>query len=109
MLSLCSIYILFVINSRLYSQIIYTDILDATPNATYALDLNNDTIVDFLIQFDSSNKVICIPQNNNAYLGNYVGGVHLPWALSASNSICDTLTTWYDSKNPGTIDRKSVV
>ncbi len=103
MLSLCSIYILFVINSRLYSQIIYTDILDATPNATYALDLNNDTIVDFLIQFDSSNKVICIPQNNNAYLGNYVGGVHLPWALSASNSICDTLTTWYDSKNPGTM------
>jgi hypothetical protein len=47
--------------------------------------------------------VICSPQNNNAYAGNFVGGVHLPWALSASNNICDTLSTWYDANNPGTM------
>ncbi len=98
---LCCILILFFFNSRLYSQIIYTDISDATPNATYPLDLNNDTIIDFLIQFDLGDKLMCKPQNNNAYSGNFIGGVHLPWALSASNSICDTLATWYDSNNPG--------
>ncbi len=101
--SLCCLFILFVFNSRLYSQIIYTDIPDATPNATYPLDLNNDSIVDFLIQFDLVDKVMCYPQNNNAYSGNFVGGEHLPWALSASISICDTLETWYDFNNPGTM------
>jgi hypothetical protein len=100
---LCCFLILFFLNSRLCSQIIYTDIPDVTPNATYPLDLNNDTIVDFLIQFDLGDKVMCKPQNNNAYSGNFVGGVHLPWALSASNSICDSLATWYDSFNPGTM------
>jgi hypothetical protein len=66
--------------------------------------LNNDSIVDFIIQFGGSGSmigVICSPQNNNAYAGNFVGGVHLPWALSASNNICDTLSTWYDANNPG--------
>ncbi len=101
--SLCCFLILFFFNSRLYSQIIYTDIPDATPNATYSLDLNNDNTVDFLIQFDLADKVICKPQHNNAYSGNFVGGVHLPWALSASNSICDSLTTWYDANNTGTM------
>ncbi|MFZ4413290.1 MAG: T9SS type A sorting domain-containing protein, partial [Bacteroidales bacterium] len=79
---------------------------DATPNATYPLDLNNDTIIDFMIQFGGSSGtvgVMCYPQNNNAYSGNFVGGVHLPWALSASNSICDSLATWYDANNPGTM------
>lgn len=101
--SLCCLLVLFVFNSRLYSQIIYTDIPDATPNATYPLDLNNDSVIDFLIQFDLSDMVMCKPQNNNAYSGNFVGGVHLPWALSATNSICDTLATWYDSNSPGTM------
>ena len=100
---LCGLLIWFVFNTRLHAQIIYTDIPDATPNATYSLDLNNDTIVDFLIQFDLGNKVMCKPQNNNAYSGNFVGGVNLPWALSASNSICETLATWYDSNSPGTM------
>jgi len=45
-------------NSRLYSQIIYTDIPDATPNATYSLDLNNDTVVDFIIYFGGSGSTI---------------------------------------------------
>jgi hypothetical protein len=101
--SLCCLLVLFSFNNRLYSQIIYTDITDATPNATYPLDLNNDTVVDFLIQFDLGDKVMCKPQNNNAYSGNLSGGVHLPWALSASDNICDTLATWYDSNNPGTM------
>jgi hypothetical protein len=101
--SFCCLLILFFFNSRLYSQIIYTDIPDATPNATYPLDLNNDAIIDFLIQFDFGDKVMCKPQNNNAYSGNFFGGVHLPWALSTSNSICDTLATWYDANNPGTM------
>ena len=100
---LCCLLILIVFNCKSYSQIIYTDIPDATPNATYPLDLNNDSIVDFLIQFDSIDKLMCKPQNNNAYSGNIVGGIHLPWALSAFNSICDTLATWYDANNPGTM------
>jgi Secretion system C-terminal sorting domain len=103
MASLCCLLILVIFNSRLYSQIIYTDIPDATPNASYALDLNNDFIVDFIIQFDMIDKLMCKPQNNNAYSGNLVGGVHLPWAVSPSNNICDSLVTWYDSSNPGTM------
>lgn len=101
--SLCSLLILFVFCNGLYSQIVYTDIPDATPNATYALDLNNDTIVDFLIQFDMGDKVMCKPQNNNAYSGDFVGGIHLPSALPAFENICDSITTWYDSSNPGTM------
>lgn len=103
--SLC-LLILFVFNSKLYAQIIYTDIPDATPNATYPLDLNNDTIVDFMIYYAGGAGtigVMCAPQNNNAYSGNFVGGVHSPWALSASDDICDSLATWYDSNNPGTL------
>jgi hypothetical protein len=74
-------------NSRLYSQIIYTDIPDATPNATYSLDLNNDTVVDFIIYFGGSGStigVMCNPQNNNAYSGNFINGTYLPWALLKS-------------------------
>ena len=104
--TLYCLVILFTFNSRLYSQIIYTDIPDATPNATYPLDLNNDTIVDFMIQFGGSAGtvgVMCYPQNNNAYSGDFVSGTYLPWALSTSNSICASLATWYDSSNPGTM------
>lgn len=99
--SICCFLILFVFINRPYSQIIYTDIPDATPNATYPLDLNNDNTIDFLIQFDLIDKVMCKPQNNNAYSGSFVSGVHLPWALSVSMSICDTLATWYNASNPG--------
>jgi len=98
--------IVFLFNGKIYSQIVYTDIPDATPSATYPLDLNNDTIDDFIIQFGGSAGtlgVMCFPQNNNAYAGDFVGGVHLPWALSQSTSICDTLSTWYDASNPGTM------
>ena len=90
--SFWSLIFLLVFNNNLHAQIIYTDIPDETPNATYPLDLNNDSIVDFNIQFGGSGSaigVICSPQNNNAYSGNFVGGVHLPWALIASNNICD--------------------
>ncbi len=104
--SIFCLLMLFVVNSKLYSQIIYTDIPDATPNATYPLDLNNDTIVDFLIYYGGgagTAGVMCSPYNNNAYAGALVASVHLPWALSASTSICDTLVTWYDSSKPGTM------
>jgi hypothetical protein len=101
--SIGCLLILFIFNSRSYAQIIYTDIADATPSATYPLDLNNDTVVDFLIQFDLSDKIMCKPQDNNAYAGNFVAGEYLPWALSTANSICDTLATWYDANNPGTM------
>jgi hypothetical protein len=100
---LCFLLLLFVSNHRLKAQIIYTDIPDATPNATYPLDLNNDNVVDFLIQFDLGDKVMCKPQNNNAYAGDFVGGMYLPWALSSFSNICETLPTWYDSINPGTM------
>lgn len=102
--SFWSIIFFLVFNNNLSAQIIYTDIPDETPNATYPLDLNNDSIVDFIIQFGGSGSsigVICSPQNNNAYAGNFVGGTYLPWALSASHNICDTLSTWYDANNPG--------
>lgn len=101
--TLCCFLMVLFLNSRSYGQIIYTNIPDATPNATYPLDLNNDNIIDFLIQFDLVDKVVCKPLNNNAYSGNVVGAVHLPWALSASNSICDSLATWYGANNPGTM------
>jgi len=104
--SFCYLLILLVFNNNLSAQIIYTDIPDETPNATYPLDLNNDNIVDFIIHFGGSGStigVICSPQNTNAYAGNFVGGAYLPWALSASNNICDTLSTWYDINNPGTM------
>lgn len=98
--------LILVFNNNLTAQIIYTDIPDATPNATYPLDLNNDSIVDFIIHFGGGGStigVICTPQHNNAYAGNFVGGAYLSWALSASNNICDTLSTWYDINNPGTM------
>jgi len=104
--TLSVLLLMFFVNSKLYSQIIYTDIPDATPNATYPLDLNNDNVVDFIIQFSGSAGalgVICNPQNNNAYSGNFVSGMYLPWALSTSTSICASLTTWYDFNNPGTL------
>ena len=104
--SFCCLLIFLVFNNNLSAQIIYTDIPDETPNATYPLDLNNDNIVDFIIHFGGSGStigVICSPQNNNAYAGNFVGGVPFPWALSATNTICDTLSTWYDANNPGTM------
>jgi hypothetical protein len=104
--ALACLFILLVFNDNLNAQIIYTDIPDATPNATYPLDLNNDSIVDFMIQFGGSAGtvgVLCYPQNNNAYSGNFVGGEYLPWALSSSNLICDTLATWFDATKPGTM------
>ena len=98
---ICWLLILFSFYNRLCSQIIYTDIPDATPNATFSLDLNNDLIDDFIFHYGSG--VMCSPQNNNAYSGNFASGLHLPWALSVSHSICDTLATWYDATNPGTM------
>lgn len=100
---ICCFLNLFISNNRLYSQIVYTDIPDATPSASYALDLNNDATVDFIIQFDAIDKVMCKPQNNNFYSGELVGGDHLPWALSPFDTICDSLITWYDASTPGTM------
>jgi len=101
--SILGLLVLFFLSSKLVAQIIYTDIPDATPNATYPLDLNNDNIVDFLIQFDLGDKLMCKPQNDNAYSGYYFDNVYLPWANPTNTSICDTLTTWYDTMNPGTM------
>ena len=59
-----------------------------------------------MIQFGGSAGmvgVICYPQNNNAYAGNFVIDTYLPWALSESDNICDSLATWYDANNPGTM------
>lgn len=98
--------IMLVYNTNLIAQINYTAIPDATPNATFPLDLNNDSIVDFMLHFGGSGGAIgayCAPLNNNAYLGNSVNGVQLPWALNTSTLICDTLATWYDENYPGTM------
>jgi hypothetical protein len=100
---ICCILLLFITNRSLCAQVIYTDIPDITPNATYSLDLNNDSTIDFLIQFDLINNILCIPQHNNAYAGNVATGTHLPYALPTSTTICDTLATWFDSNSPGTM------
>lgn len=104
--TLCALLFLFFVNTSVLAQIIYTDIPDATPNATFPLDLNNDGNVDFMLQFGGSAGnigVLCYPQQNNAYAGNLVGSDYLPWALSASTSICDSLSTWYGTNYPGTM------
>ncbi len=70
-----------------YGQISYTDIPDATPNATFPLDLNNDGTIDFMLYFGGSGSTIgayWAPQNNNAYSGNTVNGDYFPWALLAA-------------------------
>jgi hypothetical protein len=95
---LCSVF-----TKPAQAQVIYTDIPDATPSASFSLDLNNDNIEDYLIQFASADKVMCIPQNSNAYCGEFAGSTHLPWALSSFANICDTLPTWYDASSPGTM------
>lgn len=99
--SIYCLLVLFFFNSKLYSQIIYTDIEDATPNATFTLDLNNDTVDDFSFYFGTG--IMCSPLHNNAYSGDFVGGMHLPWALADSNTICESLTTWYGANYPGTL------
>lgn len=95
--------VLFIFNSKLYSQIVYTDIIpDTTVSTFYPLDLNNDAIIDFYIQIGQI-EVKCFPQNSNAYLGDFVGGLHLTQALSSSSTICASQATWYDSNNAGTM------
>jgi hypothetical protein len=103
--SLCLLTLLLFSNKS-DAQIIYTDIADATPNASYSLDLNNDTIVDFVFYFGVTSGTIglfCYPQNSNAYSGNFDNGNYLAWALDASYNICDTVSSWYDANNPGTM------
>ncbi|MEN9401216.1 MAG: hypothetical protein RL632_2319 [Bacteroidota bacterium] len=93
-------------SATLNAQIVYTDIPDATPNATYSLDLNNDGNVDFVLYFGGSAGnvgVLCSPQQNNAYAGNVVGSDYLAWALASSTSICDSLSSWYGTNYPGTL------
>jgi hypothetical protein len=98
--ALC-IYVL--LSSTSFGQIVYTDIPDATPNATYVLDLNNDMIDDFVIQFQSIQHILCTPQNENAYAGNIIGDTYSPYALTASTLICDSLIAWYGANQPGTM------
>ena len=104
-IAICCLLLFVTFCSKLSAQVVYTDIIpDATPNATYPLDLNNDGIVDFLIQMGGYNgayAVLCIPQDNNAYSGNNIGGTRSPWALLSSNPICSSLQTWFGTDKPG--------
>lgn len=93
--------LILVCNTNLTAQIVYTDIPDAIPNATFPLDLNNDSIEDFVIQMGATDKIVCFPQNNNAYAGEFNGANYFPWALTSNTSICDTLSSWYGPNNPG--------
>ena len=104
--TLSSLLILFFVSATVHAQIVYTDIPDATPNATFSLDLNNDGDVDFMLYFGGSSGnvgVLCSPQQNNAYAGNVVGSDYFAWALASSASICDSLDTWYGTNYPGTL------
>jgi hypothetical protein len=104
--TLSSLLILFFVSATVHAQIVYTDIPDATPNATFSLDLNNDGDVDFMLYFGGSSGnvgVLCSPQQNNAYAGNVVGSDYFAWALASSASICDSLATWYGTNYPGTL------
>lgn len=97
-----SIFLLFFVSTnRLIAQIIYTDIQDHTPNATFSLDINSDNIPDFSIAFAALNKIICIPLDNNAYSGNVINGEISPWALSQNTNICESLSTWYYANTTG--------
>jgi hypothetical protein len=96
-----SLLLILVYNTNLTAQIVYTDIPDATPNATFPLDLNNDSIEDFVIQMGATDKIVCFPQNDNAYAGEFNGANYLPWALTSNTIICDTLSSWYGQNNPG--------
>ena len=93
--------LILVYNTNLFAQIVYTDIPDATPNATFPLDLNNDSIDDFVIQMGATDKIVCFPQNDNAYAGEFTGANYFPWALNTNSFICDTLSSWYGPNNPG--------
>lgn len=105
-ITISSFLFLLLISAHSNAQISYTDIPDATPNATFPLDLNNDGSIDFMLYFGGSGSAIgayCAPQNNNAYSGYTGNGDYFPWALSTGTPICDTLTTWYDGNYPGTM------
>ena len=96
--TLAIVYFLIIIpfSNTLDAQVIYTDIIpDVTPRVSYPLDLNNDSTIDFLIQMGASNKVVCLPQDSNAFAGELVGANYLPWALSTSDTICPSTITWY--------------
>ena len=93
--------LLLLVSINLSAQLVYTDITDATPNATYPLDLNNDSIDDFVIQMGATNKIVCFPQNDNAYAGEFDGANYFPWSLTTNTIICDTLSSWHGPTNPG--------
>lgn len=96
-----SLLLILLVSNNLSAQVIYTDIPDATPNATFPLDLDNDSIDDFVIQMGATDKIVCFPQNDNAYAGEFTGANYFPWALNPNSFICDTLSTWYGLNNPG--------
>jgi len=95
------VFLCFVFENVSRSQIIYTDIPDTTPNASFPLDLNNDGAVDFIIQFDDINKILCHPQDQHAYAGAIVENNHLPYALNNLSAICDSVSEWYGANTPG--------
>lgn len=96
-----SLLLILLVSNNLSAQVMYTDIPDATPNATFPLDLNNDSIDDFVIQMGATDKIVCFPQNDNAYAGEFNGANYFPWALNTNSFICDTLSSWYGPNNPG--------
>lgn len=49
----------------------------------------------------ATDKIVCFPQNDNAYAGEFDGANYFPWALTSNTNICDTLTSWYGANNPG--------
>jgi Secretion system C-terminal sorting domain len=98
-----ALFFLFTTLTNLQAQIIYTDIVpDYTPNVQYHLDLNNDTIDDFVFMA-GVNVINCYALNNNSYAGQFASGKNLAWAKMASDSICPGLQTWFDSSKLGTL------
>jgi len=95
------ILLCFTFSNLSLAQILYTDIPDATPNASFPLDLNNDGAVDFILQFDALDKILCYPQDQHAYAGEVVENDYLAHALIDNSYVCDSLLDWHGADTPG--------
>ncbi len=82
-------------------QIIYTDIDPdyASVDVNIGLDLNNDTVFDFVIA-DTANPAIGFAAyqsaSGNGFLGSQPGPYIYPFALDAGDTISSGQTSWFD-------------
>ncbi|HRY97774.1 MAG TPA: hypothetical protein P5550_01825, partial [Bacteroidales bacterium] len=88
--------------------VVYTDLVpDSTysgSNADFLLDLNNDGVDDFNIQFTvgtASRSVRILPSAGNEVLGSSGGAYFYPFALNLNDPIGGGQATWNGTANGG--------